>query len=162
MKKFYIEEFNFNIKIIESNDPTDIVDFLKDKPDLNKIEHRHFTYLVSADLRNMDLTNTNLSWTDLSEANLKKANLTDSNLENIYLYNTIGDGERIKTLDTGVHIINEYDDRLQIGRSNYTKKEWLEFNHNDIDIICSGEHDHQRLKFWKEWKPRLINMGWLD
>lgn len=172
MKKFFIKNLNDDIDSddeILSSDPMDIINYLTSNPHINR--SRYYISLVGADLSKTFLSKINLycvnlsranligadlEWVNLSGANLTCANLTNTNLKNVDLFNTIGDGIRIKTLDTHRYKVNMYDDRLQIGCRNHSKQEWLNFNDEEI-----YDMDDNALGFWREWKPKLITMGWL-
>lgn len=172
MKNFYIEDLSNNEKLIESNDPMDIIKYLKDNSSLRR--YVCDINLKGANLNDEDLTGANLSYVNLgytglfeadlsganlNDANMKNTNLVGANLENVKLYDTIGDGNRIKILHTGLYIINEYDDRLQIGHKNHSKQEWRSFTDDEINEMV--DINDNTLDFWRDWKPKLISMSWL-
>jgi len=127
--------------------------------------------LSRANLRGVDLRYAILSYADLEGANLRGANLIGANLRGANLvganligvdligvdlsgydlFNTIGDGSYIQTIQTGEYHINITDTNIQIGCKNYSKSEWMAFTDKEI-LEMDGR---KALTFWKKWKNIL-------
>jgi uncharacterized protein YjbI with pentapeptide repeats len=89
--------------------------------------------LYKANLSGADLSEANLSGADLSEANLYEANLSEA-----ILWDTIGNGKEVKTLQTNCYTVTYTKDRIQIGCKNYSHSEWFNFSDEEIDVMDRG------------------------
>lgn len=110
--------------------------------------------LSGADLRGADLSDANLRLANLSDANLSDANLSDAdlsgaNLIGADLWNCVGDGNRLHTIQTSKYYIVVVDAgaRVQIGCQNHTWCEWCDFADGEIN-----EMDIEALEWWRVWR----------
>jgi len=117
--------------------------------------------LSGADLRGADLSGANLSGANLSEANLSGANLSEANLRwadlsgadlsGIRIFNAIGDGAVIRSMQLPRYIVNVCDDWLQIGCKGHRLHEWGQFDDETITRMDEGA-----LEWWREWKDVVL------
>jgi hypothetical protein len=118
-------------------------------------------YLSGADLSDADLSGAVLSGADLSDAylrgaDLRRVNLSDADLRRVNLsgadlWDCIGNGKEIKTVQTSAYTVTYTKDVMQIGCKHYTWEEWCSFDDNTIQQM-----DNQALEWWKVWKPILL------
>ena len=112
--------------------------------------------LYKADLSWANLSGANLSMADLSWANLSWANLYGANLYGANLYKADlswvnGNNKEIKTIQTGIYIVNYTETTMQIGCKNYLISDWFKFNDEEIKYMDGNK----AINFWKKWKPIL-------
>ena len=107
--------------------------------------------LSGANLSGSDLSGADLSWADLSWANLYGADLSEANLSGANLSWANGNNKEIKTIQTGIYIVNYTETDMQIGCKNYLISDWFNFNDKEIKKIDGSK----ALDFWKKWKPIL-------
>ena len=110
--------------------------------------------LTGADLTGANLTWANMTWANLTGANLSGADLTGADLTGANLCGSTGNNIEIKTIQTGIYIVNivEKFEYIQIGCERNTIERW--FNFTDREIL---EMDGKKaLKWWKKWKPILV------
>jgi uncharacterized protein YjbI with pentapeptide repeats len=107
--------------------------------------------LCGANLSEAILSEAILSWTNLSGAILSGAILSGA-----YLWDTIGNGKEVKTLQTNRYTVTYTKDRIQIGCKNYSHSEWFNFSDKEISVMDRGA-----LEWWNIYKPiikTLIDM----
>jgi len=114
----------------------------------------HNTDLHNTDVRYADLTGANLRGVDLSGANLYGANLHGAVLTGADLRDVIGNGREVKSLRVEPWHVVYTKDIVAIGCQQHSKSDWLEFTDDQI-----SEMSPRALAWWKEWKPKLIEMG---
>ena len=107
--------------------------------------------LFGANLREADLREADLSKADLSKANLSEANLYGADLSGARLWDTIGNGVEIRTLQLPEYTVVYAGDRIQIGCKNHSIQEWSEFD----DEVIKGMSDNA-LDFWKKYKTLIL------
>jgi hypothetical protein len=110
-------------------------------------------YLTDADLTGADLRRADLRDADLTGADLRGADLTDADLTGAVLWDTIGNGREIKTIQTDNWTVVYTADVMQIGCQRHTIKDWFRFSDADI-----GKMDSKALEWWGRWKPRLTDI----
>ena len=113
--------------------------------------------LFLADLIGANLIGANLREADLREANLSRANLIRANLSGAKLWDTIGNGVEIRTLQLPEYTIVYAGDRIQIGCKNHSIQEWSEFD----DEVIKGMSDNA-LDFWNKYKVRILSFSNLE
>ena len=131
--------------------------------DLSRANLSH-TNLSGADLSHTNLSHTNLTHTNLSGANLSRADLTVADLSRAdltwadltgaNLCGSTGNNIEIKTIQTGIYIVNivEKFEYIQIGCERNTIERWFNFTNREI-LEMDGK---TALKWWKKWKPILV------
>ena len=120
--------------------------------------------LSYANLRYANLRDANLSYTDLSYAILNDAILNDAILTGAILNDAILTGaDLIGAEGNGREVMSSYvhpwrvvhtDNIVAIGCQQHSKSDWLNFTDDEI-----SEMSPRALVWWKEWKPKLIDMG---
>jgi len=115
--------------------------------------------LSSADLRYADLRYANLSDTNLSDANLRDTNLSSAHLRyahlsRIKIYNTIGDGKVIRSMQLPKYLVNICDDWLQIGCQGHRVHEWAEFTVEEISHMDKGA-----IEWWNEYRDLVFTFA---
>jgi len=123
-----------------------------------------FTNLSYTDLRSADLTNANLTGAvltgadltgaDLTGANLTGADLSYADLSYAILRDVIGNGVEVESLRAEPWHIVYTKDIVAIGCQQHSKSDWLGFTDDQI-----SEMSPRALEWWKEQKPKLIEMG---
>jgi len=115
--------------------------------------------LTGANLTVADMTGANLPWANLSRADLPVANLTGADLTGAdltgaNLCGSTGNNIEIKTIQTGIYIVNivEKFEYIQIGCERNTIERWFNFTNREI-LEMDGK---KALKWWKKWKPILV------
>ena len=115
--------------------------------------------LAGADLSHTNLTHTNLSGANLSRADLtvadlSRADLTWADLTGANLCGSTGNNIEIKTIQTGIYIVNivEKFEYIQIGCEMHTIERWFNFTNREI-LEKDGK---KALKWCKKWKPILV------
>ena len=79
----------------------------------------------------------------------RKADLRDANLRDVRLRRVVGDGERIKTVQSKWHIAYT-EDIMAIGCQQHTLEDWFSFPDSRISRMGVDS-----LRWWKEYKPIL-------
>lgn len=97
--------------------------------------------------RRADLSGVDLSGVDLTGADLRETNLTGANLWDI-----IGNGREIKSMQIERYSVVYTSDILQIGCERHTVEEWRDFTDQEIDKM-----DSETLDWWKKWKEWIFN-----
>ena len=88
---------------------------------------------------------------DGKRANLSEANLYGADLSGARLWDTIGNGVEIRTLQLPEYTVVYAGDRIQIGCKNHSIQEWSEFD----DEVIKGMSDNA-LDFWKKYKTLIL------
>lgn len=107
--------------------------------------------LESANLFMTSLEGANLAGASLFKTNLYKATLEGTNLKNSILWDTLGNCDEIRTIQTNYYIVNITKDIVQIGCKAFTWKEWLAFTDKDI-LDLDGQ---KALEFWSKYKDYI-------
>jgi len=102
-------------------------------------------HLKSANLTGADLTEANLKGVDLTYATLTGADLTGANM-----WNTIGNGREVKTVQTDLWTVTYTADIMQIGCRQHAIKDWWDFDDAAISAMAG-----KALEWWTRWKPIL-------
>jgi len=118
--------------------------------------------LYRADLRGANLYGANLYGADLRGANLCRANLYGAGLHGACLYGAklhyvIGNGQEIKTIQTGVWHLSYSKETMAIGCEQHVISDWFSFDDERITKM-----DDEALKFWRKWKPILQQIMEID
>ena len=111
-------------------------------------------HLSYADLTGSNLSDTNLRGVNLSCADLTGANLCNSKLIGANLLYAVGNGREVMSSYIHPWRVVHTKDIVAIGCEQHSKSEWLGFTDDQI-----SEMDPHALKWWKEWKPKLIEVG---
>jgi uncharacterized protein YjbI with pentapeptide repeats len=116
--------------------------------------------LSDADLSDASLRGTNFYGADMSEAcivraHMVRANITGVNLQGANLRDMLGDGARIRTHTIEGYIINIYDDRIQIGCENRSRKAWELMSAIDILKLTKNNCD---AKLWAKYKDKVLSL----
>ena len=90
------------------------------------------------------LRNIDLSGVDLSKANLRGANLRGA----------IGDGNIIRTVQSGKYHIVITESMMAIGCEQHSIDDWFLFTDKQI-IEMDGK---EALQWWRKWKPILLQI----
>ena len=110
--------------------------------------------MTRANMTRADLSRADLTWADLTGADLSRANLTGAKLTGADLCGSTGNNIEIKTIQTGIYIVNivEKFEYIQIGCERNTIERWFNFTNREI-LEMDGK---KALKWWKKWKPILV------
>jgi len=116
--------------------------------------------LYGATLTDADLAGANLYGATLTGATLTGANLMGANLTGAYLagadltganmWNTVGNGREVKTVQTDLWTVTYTADVMQIGCQSYPLDAWWDFDDATISAL-----DSKALEWWTRWKPIL-------
>jgi len=79
------------------------------------------------------------------------ANLQDAYLQGANLWDCIGNGREITTIQTARYVITYTSDVMQIGCSKYPISDWFALTDEEIAAM---DPPHS-LKWWRKWKPIL-------
>ena len=125
---------------------------------LHKAKFNHAEVKFS-DFSGSKLSNAVLINTDLTMTNLTACDLNQANLDGVFITQTIGNGEEIKTIQIeGLLKIVYTDEVMAIGGRQYPIKKW--WNYTDEQIATHYVPDF--LKVWKKWRPILQAIGVFD
>ena len=105
--------------------------------------------LSSADLRDADLRDADLRYADLRGANLRSADLRDADLS----FGKVSKGPL--EISGSAYYVTLWEGAIQIGCEFHLTKEWNKYT--DKEIIKMDGKD--ALKWWKVWKPILMNIA---
>ena len=125
--------------------------WLNDEPNGNRAD-LWGADLWGADLRGADLRGADLWGANLREANLREANLREANLRRANLWNCVGDGAVVKSMQLATYDLAVWKDALQIGCERHTIKEWEAFTDEDIESMDSGT----ALDWWLTYKDLVL------
>jgi len=94
------------------------------------------------------LTNASLRNAILNSAIFHSAYMRDADITSASMWDTVGDGTVIQTIQTGRYVINITADAIQIGCQRHTPAEWMGFADGYIASMDDGA-----LQWWETWKP---------
>jgi hypothetical protein len=103
--------------------------------------------LEGANLIGANLEGANLRCANLRCANLRCANLRCANLRCANLWNCLGNGKEIKTVQLSRYTVVYTAKALQIGCKNYPITDWFEFDEDTI-----ADMDLMALTWWNKHK----------
>jgi len=110
--------------------------------------------LSGANLRYADLRYADLPGADLRGADLRGADLSGADLRGAKIYNTIGDGVFIRSMQLPKYIVNICDDWLQIGCQGHRVHEWAEFTDAEISEMEVGA-----LEWWNGYRDLVVTFA---
>lgn len=114
------------------------------------LDRSTFNYV---DLTNARLGEVSLELSEFYEADLWKSKLHNVDLGTVDLFNVIGDGTYIKSIQLfPEYKINYTSNHLQIGCEKYTFEEWWTFTDWDIGSMDDG---NKSLNFWEANKEHI-------
>lgn len=111
------------------------------------------TQLIGANFYRADLGKANFCDADLEQADFREANLQNANLDRANICYVAGDGNTIKSFLIHPYYIVIAKDIMAIGCKQYSIEEWMGFSEYRISKMDKGA-----LKFWKKWKPILVDI----
>ena len=114
-----------------------------------KVAIKSYADLCYADLRGANLRGANLRDADLSYADLRSADLRGANLS----FGKVSKGPL--EISGSAYYVTLWEGALQIGCEFHLTKEWNKYT--DKEIIKMDGKD--ALKWWKVWKPILMNIA---
>jgi hypothetical protein len=79
-----------------------------------------------------------------------KTNLYEVDLRWAVLCEVIGNNKEIKTIQSGLWVINYTDTVMSIGCQQHNIEDWFNFDDDRINYM-----DINALKWWRKWKPIL-------
>ena len=84
------------------------------------------------------------------------ADLTGADLTNARLFNTIGDGKVIKTLNLPKYTVNIVKSLgvIQIGCEQHTAEEWFGFSDYEIEDM-DDDYDYGALEWWHKHRQTI-------
>lgn len=106
--------------------------------------------LYGADLSEANLCGADLSRAILADANLSRAILSRAILSGAVLWDCIGNGIEVKSLQCGTYCVTYTAEILQIGSQRHEIGDWWAFDDEKI-----AEMDSEALDWWRVWKPIL-------
>jgi hypothetical protein len=98
-------------------------------------------------MRGANMERANMRGANMRGANMERAYMRGANITNTKLWDTIGNGKEIKTIQTEKYTINLTKDIIQIGCENHTIDEWFKFTDQEISAMDFGA-----LEWWNKWK----------
>ena len=123
-------------------------------------EGEHPSVLAFSDFSGADFTGANLTKVDFAYSETKGADFTGATLKDNNFNHTKGNGKEIITIDADLYTVVVAGGMMHVDSVSFSIKEWLAFTDEDIEKI-----NHQGVcgasvsMWWKEWKPRLTQMG---
>ena len=109
--------------------------------------------LVESSYIAANFTDSNLQGANCNSSSFIGAILTGVNLTNVSLWNTIGNGEEIKSLQLEGWPIAYTAENLQIGCENHKINDWWEFS--DCEISEMDDDDDDALEWWYKYKDHI-------
>lgn len=126
-----------------------VINAIADGADLSGVDLRG-AILSGVDLRGAYLRGADLRDAILRRANLTGADLTGADLSGVGLWDTLGNGSHIRTLQTDRWMVVYTSEVIQIGCECHAIADWWNFDDEQI-----AEMHHGALEWWERWKPIL-------
>ena len=106
--------------------------------------------LRGADLRGADLRRADLRYADLRYTALRGADLRYADLRGAFLWDCLGNGSHVISIQAGCYNVAYTSDVMQIGCERHAIKDWWRYDDETISAMDAGA-----LNWWKTWKPIL-------